>query len=71
MISLLGLPLDTALNILEKENVPCTVQSVQSNKGTGGSDIRVVRVCKGEGNSITLLCSAFCTTIEKEHDASE
>lgn len=66
MISVLGLPLQEACSRLEQENVRIVRQEVRSKKGTGGSDLRVIRQKELVGDAIELSYAAFITMPHEE-----
>ena len=63
MTELLGMPLDTATNVMERAGKTVECREVSCRKGNPGSDLRVVSVREEEGKTI-LLYSGFRTTID-------
>lgn len=65
MISVLGLPLDRARALLERENVTLAFEEVRSKKGVaGGTDARVIRQTVQDETHATLVYAVFRTEPE-------
>lgn len=62
MTNVLGLPLDRAKELLEREGVTVTAEETHSKKGVeDGSDARVIRQDIQDGQNVTLLYAVFRT----------
>ncbi len=62
MTNVLGLPLDRAKELLEREGVTVTAEETRSKKGVeDGSDARVIRQDIQDGQNVTLLYAVFRT----------
>ncbi len=63
MDELLGLPLDIGTGILLEKGIRFILKEVRCNKGTGGTDGRIIAVREGEDGLVEVLYSLFVTDV--------
>lgn len=71
MTSYLGLPLDEAVGILEKEGTKVITICVTSKKGAFGNESRVIRSRQLPDGSVELVYSVFQTAPKDSENGEE
>ena len=66
MEELLGLPLDTGTGILKQKGIRFTLKEARCNKGTGGSDARIIAVREQADGSVEILYSLLVTDVRND-----
>lgn len=71
MIEVLGMPIEGASALLEKEGLRVRCLEVSSRKGVQGGEARVIRQRLLEGKEVELTFSRFITFPGRESDGCE
>lgn len=66
MEDLLGLPLEVGTDILDQKGIRYELKEARCNKGTGGSDARIIAVRERQDGSAEILYSFFVTDIKSD-----
>lgn len=63
MEELLGLPLDIGSGILDRKGIRYELKEARCNKGTGGSDARIIAVRERQDGCTEIVYAFFVTDI--------
>ncbi len=66
MDDLLGMPLDVATDFLDRKGIRYELKETRCNKGTGGSDARIIAVRERTDGCVEILYSFFVTDIRSD-----